>query len=580
LGEPTQETLQMTAETSAGAVSHAPTDWQAIPWLKIHREVRRLQARIVKATQAGKRGKVKALQHLLTHSFSGKALAVRRVTENQGKNTPGVDGATWRTPSAKTRAIRQIRRRGYQPQPLRRVYIPKSNGKRRPLGIPTMQDRAMQALYKLALDPIAETTGDRNSYGFRSERSTADAIAQCFITLATKTSPQWILEGDIKSCFDRISHDWLLANIPMDKVILRKWLKAGYLEKQAFYSTEEGAPQGGVISPVLANLALDGLEPLLRKHFPSQRWNKPKDKVNLVRYADDFIITGTSQALLVKEVKPLVEGFLAERGLELSAEKTRVTHIEAGFDFLGQNVRKYSGGKVLLITPSKKNVKAFLETVKGTVRRHRGAPAAAVIARLNPLIRGWANYHRHVVSKRTFSKVDEAINTALWRWAVNGHRNKGKRWISRQYWKPEETRNWVFTGEYVGEHGETRTLRLLQASQTPIKRHVKIKSEANPYDPEWEVYFEERLGVKMAANRQGRRTLNFLWRQQGGLCPVCQQPITQLTGWHNHHLVMRSHGGGDHVSNRVLLHPTCHRQAHSLGLEVVKPRPATGVGKA
>jgi RNA-directed DNA polymerase len=210
-GEPTEETLQMTAGCPAGAVSHAPMDWRAIPWLPAHREVRRLQARIVKATQAGKHGKVKALQHLLTHSFSGKALAVRRVTENQGKNTPGVDGATWRTPGAKTMAIRQLRRRGYRPQPLRRVYIPKSNGTRRPLGIPTLQDRAMQALYKLALDPVAETVGDRNSYGFRPERSTADAIAQCFITLATKTAPRWILEGDIKSCVRRDGHHGIPA---------------------------------------------------------------------------------------------------------------------------------------------------------------------------------------------------------------------------------------------------------------------------------------------------------------------------------------------------------------------------------
>jgi RNA-directed DNA polymerase len=363
----------------------------------------------------------------------------------------------------------------------------------------------------------------------------------------------------------------------MDKAILRKWLKAGYLEKHAFYSTDDGTPQGGVLSPVLANLALDGLEPLLRKHFPSQGWNKPKDKVNLVRYADDFLITGASKELLEQEVKPVVEQFLAERGLELSPEKTRITHIEDGFDFLGQNVRKYSGGKVLLITPSKKNVKAFLDKVRGTIRRYRGAPAAALISRLNPLIRGWANYHQHVVSKRTFSKVDDAINPALWRGALWSHGNKGKRWISRQYWKPDERRNWVFTGEYVGEHGEPRTIRLLKASQTPIKRHVKIKPEANPYDPEWEVYIEERLGVKMAANLRGRRTLNFLWRQQGGICPVCKQPITRLTGWHNHHIIWRSRGGGDHVANRVLLHPTCHRKAHSLGLLVVKPRPAEGV---
>ena len=232
----------MTAGTPAGAVSRNPTDWTAIHWLKAHREVRRLQARIVKAAQAGKHSKVKALQHLLTHSFSGKALAVRRVTENQGKNTPGVDRVTWNTPGAKTRAIHQLRRRGYHPQPLRRIYIPKSNGKMRPLGIPTMKDRAMQALYKLALDPLAETTADRNSYGFRTGRSTADAIQQCHNVLARQRSPRWVLEGDIKACFDRISHDWLLANVPTDRTLLQKWLKAGYLEKQALYATEDGTP--------------------------------------------------------------------------------------------------------------------------------------------------------------------------------------------------------------------------------------------------------------------------------------------------------------------------------------------------
>jgi RNA-directed DNA polymerase len=421
----------MTAGSPAGAVSHPPMDWQAIPWLKVHRQVRRLQARIVKATQAGKRGKVRALQHLLTHSFSGKALAVRRVTENQGKKTPGVDGATWNTSGSKTQAISGLKQRGYRPQPLRRVSIPKRSGKMRPLGIPTMNDRAMQALALLALDPIAETQADPNSYGFRLERSTADAIQQCHILLAKRTAPRWVLEGDIQACFDRISHDWLLANVPTDKTLLRKWLKAGYLEKQCLYPTGEGTPQGGVISPVLANLTLDGLEPRLRKQFPSQRWNQPRDKVNLVRYADDFIITGTSKELLENEVQPVVEQFLAERSLELSSAKTRITPIEAGFDFLGQHVRKYNGGK-LLITPAKENVKAFLAKVRGVLKAHQQAKAGNLILHLNPILRGWANYHRHVVSKRVFSKVDNAIDLALWRWAKRRHPRKSVAWISRK----------------------------------------------------------------------------------------------------------------------------------------------------
>lgn len=239
----------------------APADinWQHIPWDKCHQQVRRLQARIVKAVQEGRWNKVKTLQHLLTHSFSGKAVAVKRVTENRGKATPGIDKETWSTPQLKAEAISTLKRRGYQPLPMRRIYIPKKNGKKRPLSIPTMKDRAMQALYKLALEPVAETISDQRSYGFRSERSTRDAIEQCFNVLSSKHSAKWILEADIKGCFDNIDHHWLLKNIPMDKVILFKWLKAGYMEKGNLQPTLAGTPQGGIISPILANMALDGV---------------------------------------------------------------------------------------------------------------------------------------------------------------------------------------------------------------------------------------------------------------------------------------------------------------------------------
>lgn len=244
-----------------GAISHKPKkSWHDINWLTVQGDVKRLQTRIVKAVQEGRWGKVKALQHLLTHSFSGKAFAVKQVTENKGKRTSGVDHQLWCNSPRKRTAVDELKQRGYQPSPLRRIYIPKADGNKRPLSIPTMKDRAMQALYLLALDPIAETTADPNSYGFRKRRSPADAIEQCFGMLAKKDSPVWVLEGDIKSCFDQISHEWLLAHIPMDKSILHKWLKAGFMEEKMLYRTEAGTPQGGICSPVLANFALDGLE--------------------------------------------------------------------------------------------------------------------------------------------------------------------------------------------------------------------------------------------------------------------------------------------------------------------------------
>ncbi len=281
----------MTTAKTVGAVSCEAAEWYAINWLIIHQNVRRLQVRIVQATKAGRWNKVKSLQRLLTHSYSGKVLAVRRVTENTGKKTPGVDQIIWKTPEDKTQAVHAWKSRGYQSQPLRRVYIPKSDGQRRPLGIPCMIDRAHQALHLLALDPVLETNADRNSYGFRQKRSCADAIAQCFTTLSNAPNTQWILEADIKSCFDQISHDWLLAHVPMDRAILQKWLKSGYMDKHVLHETTDGTPQGGIVSPALANCALDGLEQLLKENYPSGRRLKSlgglTSSVNFIRYADD-----------------------------------------------------------------------------------------------------------------------------------------------------------------------------------------------------------------------------------------------------------------------------------------------------
>ncbi|HEY6072465.1 MAG TPA: group II intron reverse transcriptase/maturase [Anaerolineales bacterium] len=564
----------MMAEHSAGAVSHLSTDWHSINWNAVNETVRRLQARIVKATKEGKWHKVHALQHLLTHSFSGKALAVRRVTENQGKNTPGVDKVLWKDPESKGMAIHQMQQRGYKALPLRRVYIPKPNGKKRPLGIPTMKDRAMQALHLQALAPIAETLADPNSYGFRKERSCADAMEQCATVLSNGTRPQWILEGDIKSCFDKISHPWLLNHIPMDKTILNTWLKAGYMDKSVLHETEDGTPQGGIISPVLANMALDGLERILRKKYPNsgRRALKGMNKqVNLVRYADDFIITGISKEILENEVKPLVTAFLWERGLELSEEKTSITHIEEGFDFLGQTVRKYNGK--FLTRPSKKNVKTFLTDIRKVIKDNKEASAYWLIATLNPKIRGWANFHRHAAAKKTFVHVDAAIFKALWRWARRRHPKKSKWWVKDRYFGRVGNQNWRFFGQAKDKDGKLTRNLLCLASATPITRYKKIKGKCNPYDPTWELYLETRHSVKMEQSLHGRRRLMYLWKEQGGICPVCNQPITQITGWHNHHIVYKTLGGTDNAENRVLIHPNCHKQVHAKNLTVSKPRP-------
>ena len=287
------------------------------------------------------------------------------------------------------------------------------------------------------------------------------------------------------------------------------------------------------------------------------------------------MITGSSKELLENEVKPLVEQFLHERGLELSQEKTKITHITDGFDFLGQHLRDYDGK--LLVTPSRKNVQTLLRKVRGIIKGNAQATTGNLIGLLNPVIRGWANYHRHVASKQTFTKVDNAIFQALWHWAKRRHPKKPLRWIKATYFHKVGGGNWVFRGKRLGKDGRPITVRLFYASQVTIQRHIKIKGTANPYDPAWEIYFEHRLGVKMAENLRERRKLLYLWKEQSGICPVCDQPITILTGWHNHHLVWRVHGGTDQAENRVLLHPTCHTQVHRQGLTVVKPRSSRSV---
>lgn len=453
------------------------TLWNSINWNEVKRIVNRLQTRIVKAVKARNKKLVRSLQRLLSRSLAGKFLAVKRVSENRGKRTAGVDNKLLDTPVKKWQQACHLNRADYKPLPLKRIYIPKKNGKKRPLGIPVMHDRAEQALELLGLEPVGECTADNHSYGFKKNRSTHDAISACFNALRGKGSAKWVLEGDIKGCFDHINHAWLMYCIPTRKSKLNKWLKSGYLEENMLYPTEEGTLQGGIISPTIANMALDGLQDLLSKSF-----NK-KDKIHLVRYADDFIITGAKEELLSQRVKPLVEQFLFERGLSLSASKTRISHIDDGFDFLGFNIRKYKNK--LLIKPAKSSVTGIKDKIKGIIAANKTAKTDNLIGILNPIIRGWANYYRHVVSQQTFDKIDNAIWEMTWKWAKRRHPNKPLKWIKTKYFQSIGSRSWVF-GEKDGK------LKLLSMSTFPIRRHIKIRSSANPFDPHWKGYFEKR----------------------------------------------------------------------------------------
>ena len=468
------------------------SNWNTIDWEKVERSVKSLQRRIAKAIREGKHGKAKSLQWILTHSFHAKLWAVKRVTENKGKRTPGVDKIRWKTPSHKLSAAKSLVRKGYKALPLRRLYILKKNGKKRPLGIPTMKDRAFQALHLLALEPISETLADKGSYGFRLFRSCHDALERCFIHLSRTDSATWILEGDIKGCFDNISHQWLIENIPMDKKILQQWLKAGFVENKQLFPTEQGTPQGGIISPTLANMTLDGLEKMLDNAFgiylraDGCRKNN-KHKIHLIRYADDFIVTADSKEILENKVKPLIEDFLTKRGLQLSQEKTKITHIAEGFDFLGQNIRMYAKNK-LLMRPSKDSIKSVRAKLKDIIVKHRGSKAAVLIRNLNWLITGWANYHKHACSKRIFNSMDRFLWRNIWNWARRRHNKLSHTKIVSLLFMTIGNRKWQFFGKF--SNGKTILLRMFALFR--IKRHKLIAGAANPFDPVWDGYLRKR----------------------------------------------------------------------------------------
>jgi len=473
--------------------------WNNIDWKKVEKHVNRLQVRITKAVKEGKWYLIKRLQYLITHSYYAKLMATRNPTQNKGKRTAGIDGETWSSPDSKMNAALNLTDKKYVAKPLKRVYIEKHGSKKkRPLGIPTMHDRAMQSLYALALEPIAEAMGDRASFGFRKFRSSLDACQQVFPYLCRGNSPVWILEGDIKGCFDSISHQWLIDNIPMDKSILKQFLKAGCIFERRLFPTEAGTPQGGIISPILANYTLDGIEKILSDKYPKNKKDRNHIaiyKVNFCRYADDFIVTANTEEI-AKEVKELIKDFLKDRGLELSDEKTMITHIDKGFDFLGWNFRKYNGK--LLIKPSKKSIGKVIDKISNTIDKGKTWKQEELIRTLNPIIIGWSNYHQSVVSSDIFKMLDSRIWNMLWHWAKRRHPNKSKHWIARKYWHSFGKRNWVFSEG-------NKQMKFL--SDTKIVRHTKVKLDMNPYlDKDYFILRKIKLGIRKLTD-----TANNVW---------------------------------------------------------------------
>lgn len=383
-------------EYEMSAVSDIPLDWDHTNTKKAKKYVRKLQRRIALAFSNGDIDKALSLQHMLIHSIYAKILAVKCVTSNRGRHTPGIDNVIWETSEEKMEAVYSLRRRGYKPQPLRRIYLPKPDGRLRPLSIPTFKDRAMQTLYKFALEPIAEVTADKGSYGFRVKRSARDAIVECVKVLSKPPNPEWILKADIKSCFDNISHEWILDHIPMDKVILRKFLKCGYVEHDTFYPTERGIPQGGSLSSVICNMTLDGMEDLLARECGAD--------VRLIRYADDFIITATSQTTVVQSVVPVIEKFLSERGLHLSSDKTVITHIEKGFTFLGYTI--YKEGRQIITVPSRSRINSLLQKVTAVVSNPIYNSGEKMYKPLKSKVGGWINYYQGIAVQQSLYGVE------------------------------------------------------------------------------------------------------------------------------------------------------------------------------
>jgi RNA-directed DNA polymerase len=541
--------------------------WNTIPWKCIQRNVFKLQKRIYRASCRGDTKTVRKLQRLLIKSWSARLIAVRRVTqENQGKKTAGVDGVKSLTPPQRL-TLASTLKISDKAQPVRRVWIDKpGTNEKRPLGIPVIADRALQSLVRAALEPECEARFEPNSYGFRPGRSCHDAIEAIFTAINKKA--KYVLDADIAKCFDRINHSALLQKVNTNPSIrrqLKAWLKAGVLEDGKLFPTEEGTMQGGNISPLLANIALHGLETVIVKKFPrsgSKKFNPP----NVIRYADDFVILH-EKLEIIKECHQLVSEWLREIGLELKPSKTRITHTlltvpegKPGYDFLGFQIRQYSVGKTksgknnqghlqgfkTYIKPNKTAIQKHAQKLRKIIKSNKHTVQATLIAELNPIITGWANYYAHVVSSKIFQKLDNILYLMLRIWAIYRHPNKKRHWIMNKYWRVDDGKGWIFQPPTDG-------FGLYRHDQTPIQRHVKVKGSSSPYDGDW-AYWSKRMG----RHPENSPRIAKLMKRQQGKCPECGLFFTDKDLMEVDHIIPKALGGANSIDNLQLLHRHCH----------------------